>query len=219
MKKNLFIFLLSCMCSYVQAQRPQVGQILQASSVSLGNFLTDDFNSIMFDGIQTTLSSMNSAAELHESLDALSSSECVPDFNETSNTRMSYQCAPASECQECFTNARMKMDFFRRQLARLNCIYQDTKNFTTNAIALGDNMSGIHAMAGMAWQNERSKINANFTKLKRTYDTRYLEFIKGLKDALMEFDACENKYGQGDWFQKTGFIYFEMMKERYKRND
>ena len=149
----------------------------------------------------------------------LSAGECAPDFNESSNSRMSYQCAPESECQNCFTDAKDKMNFFRRQLARLNCIYQNTKNFTTSAVAFGDGASGVHAMTAIAWQRERAKINASFDNLKRTYDTRYIEFIQGLKASLMEFDACENRYGQGDWYQKSGFIYFEMMKERYKRND
>jgi hypothetical protein len=35
----------------------------------------------------------------------------------------------------------------------------------------------------------------------------------------MEFNTCENQYGTADWFAKSGFIYFEFMKERYKRND
>ena len=197
-------------CYSTQAQR---GSVLQnaAEASEQANAIID----VILDAVPGIIDAGNEAADFP----TLSDGECAPDFNESSNSRMSYQCAPASECQNCFSNARDRMNFFRRQLARLNCIYQNTKNFTTAAVAFGDGASGIHAMTAIALQNERRKINASFDKLKTTYDTRYIEFLQGLKTALIEFDACENQYGQGDWYQKSGFIYFDMMKERYKRND
>lgn len=198
---------------FCYAAHAQSGSVIQNAAEA--SALTNSYIDIVLDVIPGLLDGGNAAADFP----TLGEGECAPDFNESSNSRMSYQCAPASECQNCFTNARDKMNFFRRQLARLNCIYQNTKKFTTAAVAFGDGASGVHAMTAIAWQRERQKINASFDKLKTTYDTRYLEFIQGLKASLMEFDACENQYGQGDWYQKSGFIYFDMMKERYKRND
>ncbi len=209
--KHLLIqiaFLIFCFTAHAQK-----GSVIQnAAEISEA---TNGYIDLILGTVPGIISGGNAAAEFP----TLSAGECSPDFNESSNARMSYQCAPESECQNCFTDARDKMNFFRRQLARLNCIYQNTKNFTTSAVAFGDGASGIHAMTAIAWQNERAKIMASMERLKGTYDTKYIEFIQGLKAALMEFDACENKYGQGDWYQKSGFIYFEMMKERYKRND
>ena len=165
------------------------------------------------------LQTQNAASDFSDGFATLSETECSPDFSSGNNATMAGTCGENDVCQECYTKAVSNMDFFRRQLARLNCIYQNTKTFTTSAVAFGDNTSGIHAMAGIAWQKQRATIMKSMEKLKVTYDTKYTEFIKGLKDALMEFDACEASYGSPDWFRKNGFIYFEFMKERYKRND
>lgn len=199
----------------IYAQSGVVGFIHQASTANWGEIYSGTFVQGMIGAIPGIMGAANAGADVP----TFSLSECSPDFNESSNTRMSNQCAPESACQDCFTDAREKMNFFRKQLARLNCIYQNTKNFTNSAVAFGDGASGMHAMTAIAWRRERVKIMASMTQLKQTYDTRYIEFIQGLKSALMEFDNCENKFGQGDWYQKSGFIYYEMMKERYKRND
>jgi hypothetical protein len=165
------------------------------------------------------LGTQNAANDFSGGFETLSETECNPDFSGGNNATMAGTCGENDVCQECYTKATQDMDFYRRQLARLNCIYQNTKNFTTSAVAFGDNTSGIHAMAGIAWQKQRANIMKSMEQLKVTYDTKYTELIKGLKDALMEFDACESQYGNPDWFRKNGFIYFEFMKERYKRND
>lgn len=165
------------------------------------------------------IASNEAGSSFMDAFTTLSSNECAPDFSETSNTRDMVVCSDNEACLECFDKAKAKMDFFRRQLARLNCIYKNTTSFAQNAIAFGDNTSGVHAMAGIAWQKERATINTSLKKLKGTYDAKYTEFIQGLKGALQEFDACEKRYGQPDWFQKSGFIYFEFMKERYRRDD
>ena len=215
MRKIILLILLAAFVNNGFSQGAVAGFIRQAGEANWAEIYSSNTVQTMVGAIPGIISAANAGGEIP----TFSLGECSPDFNESSNARMSYQCAPESACQDCFTDARDKMNFFRRQLARLNCIYQNTKNFTTSAVAFGDGASGIHAMTALAWQKERVKIMASMEQLKGTYDTRYIEFIKGLKDALMEFDACETSYGQGDWYQKSGFIYFEMMKERYKRND
>ncbi|RYY69625.1 MAG: hypothetical protein EOO13_08965 [Chitinophagaceae bacterium] len=210
------IILLLLMVAFLRNGFAQLGGFIrQVRTADWGAIVTSDEVQGFVGAIPDIIGAANDAGDISP----FSAGECSPDFNESSNARMSYQCAPDSDCQDCFSNAKDKMNFYRRQLARLNCIYQNTKNFTTSAVAFGDGASGIHAMTAIAWQRERSKIMASMERLKATYDGRYLEFLQGLKASLMEFDGCENSYGQGDWYQKSGFIYFEMMKERYKRND
>ena len=160
----------------------------------------------------------DAANDFFDSFNTLSSSECSPDFS-SNNVGMQGTCKENETCYECYEKAKSKMDFFRRQLGRLNCIYTNTTGFAKNAIAFGDNTSGVHAMAGLAWQKQKTDINKSLAKLKVTYDTKYTEFISGLKDALKEFNGCELQFGSKDWFDKSGFIYFEFMKERYKRTD
>ncbi|MBL0147056.1 MAG: hypothetical protein IPP48_16415 [Chitinophagaceae bacterium] len=161
----------------------------------------------------------SSAIDFYNSAEALSNSECTPDFSTNGNAVMTSTCRESGACESCYNDAVEHMNTYRMLLARLNCIYQNTKSFTNSAVAFGDNVAGLNAYTGLAWQKQRTNIMNSFNNLKQTYDRKYTEFIKGLKDALMEFNTCENQYGSGDWFAKSGFIYFEFMKERYKRND
>ncbi len=161
----------------------------------------------------------DNAAGLWNSSNALSNNDCSPEFSTSNDVLMTAACRGATECEEDYTKAVDKMNGARMALERMKCIYENTKNFTTSAIAFGDSYSGFHAMSGAAWQVERAKINKSFSNLKQTYDRKYEEFIKLLKDGLLEFDGCESRYAQAGWYQRYGFIYFEMMKTRYKRAD
>ena len=105
------------------------------------------------------------------------------------------------------------------QLGRLWCIYTNTKNFNNAAIAFGDNTSGIHAVTGLSWQYARAGIVETYNHFKGTYDSKYIALIASLQRALMQISSCENAYGEPDWYQRFGFIYYEFMKERYKRID
>jgi hypothetical protein len=221
MKK--IIFLLSTILITHSFYAQMVSNIIQHSASGIfGSNGTTSAQSIVTNSIShfnDFISTQRNATSFLDDFGTLSTTECSPDFSSGSNTAMTATCSENSACHECYDKAVQNMDFFRRQLARASCIYQNTKNFTTSAVAFGDNTSGVHAVAGIVWQRERAKIMQSLNTLKGTYDRKYTEFIKGLKDALIEFDACENKYGSGDWFAKSGFIYFEFMKERYKRTD
>ena len=128
-------------------------------------------------------------------------------------------CAGNQACNECYQSAVNELNFIRRQLGRLSCIYSNTKQFNESAIAFGDNMSGIHAVTGAAWQSSRAEIVAQFESFKRTYDNKYADMMTSLHNALQSISACEAQYGLPDWYQRFGFIYFEFMKDKYKRRD
>ena len=169
--------------------------------------------------LNTALGLYEDAQDLYNSSQALSSGECSPDFSTTPNSMMSSSCKREDECAQCYTRAVGELNFIRRQLGRRGCIYQNTKNFTNSAIAFGDNASGIHAVTGLAWQNARGEIVATMNHFKQTYDNKYRDMIGALERALREIDKCENKYGQEGWFQRSGFIYLEFLKDKYRRND
>ena len=145
--------------------------------------------------------------------------ECSPDFNASSGAMMNSTCAINAACSECYEKAVGELNFIRRQLGRLSCIYSNTKNFNESALAFGDNMSGIHAVTGIAWQNERGGIIAEFNHFKQTYDSKYTDMMGALQRALQGIGTCEQQYGLPDWYQRFGFIYFEFMKDKYKRTD
>lgn len=144
---------------------------------------------------------------------------CSPDFSASSGAMMASTCVGNPECSECYTRAVGELNFIRRQLGRLSCIYANTKNFTTSALAFGDNMSGIHAVTGAAWQSERGGIVAEFNNFKQTYDRKYTDMMGALQRALVAIGGCEAKFGLPDWYQRFGFVYFEFMKDKYKRTD
>ena len=111
------------------------------------------------------------------------------------------------------------MNNVRKNLARMSCLRVNTKTYVESAIAVGDNVSGLHGAMGIAWHNERKGIKAGYEKFKKTYDTKYVEMMESLETALRQINQCEAEFGLKDWYQKAGFIYFEIMKEKYKRTD
>lgn len=227
MKKLLLS--LSCF-SYliVFAQNPgdadvvrQMGEDEVARTEEAGNN-TSNAASAIGDAIghfNTVMGLYGDAQDMYNNSRALANGECSPDFATSDNAMMPSNCRRNSECGECYRSAMGQLNFVRRQLGRLGCIYQNTKNFTNSAIAFGDNVSGIHAVTGLAWQNARGEIVQTMNHFKGTYDRKYIDMIGSLENALKAIDRCESQYGQDGWFQRSGFIYLEFLKDKYRRND
>ena len=173
----------------------------------------------IMDNFDDARSGAKDIQDFYNNTQNLSSDECAPDFSTSSNARMASTCRGRAECQVCYSDAMRKMDFYRRQLGRMSCIFKNTTHFSHSAISFGDSYSGFHGMSGAAWQVQKAKIRQSLVTLKGTYDGKYTEFITGLDSSLKEFNGCENQFGAGDWYEKSGFIYFEFMKEKYKRNE
>jgi len=171
------------------------------------------------EGLNDFFSIMNSIDDLYAASDALDNGECAPDFNTSGQAMMPSTCAGNRDCGECYRSAVGELNFIRRQLGRLSCIYNNTKNFNNSAIAFGDNASGIHAVTGLSWQYARADIVSTFNHFKGTYDRKYTDMMGALQRALKAIDACESEFGERDWYQRFGFIYFEFMKDKYKRAD
>lgn len=169
--------------------------------------------------LNTALDIANSARDLYQASLALDNNECVPDLSVDAAHTMPTSCQENGNCQSCYTHAYHELTFIRRQLARLRCIYMNTRRFNESAIAFGDNTSGIHAVTGLSWQSARAGIVEEYDHFKHTYDDKYLGMMNTLQQSLMDISHCEGQYGQPDWYQRFGFIYFEMMKEKYKRTD
>ena len=126
-------------------------------------------------------------------------------------------CMNAETCSECYYQARTEFNNVRYTLEELATIYSCTKKFTDAALAFGDNASGIHGVIGLAWQNERRGIEKSISDLEKAYDAKYSELMKRLAEAMQQLNICEAKYGVEDWYDRFGFIYFEFMKDKYKR--
>ena len=165
------------------------------------------------------MKAVNSAGELYDAMKALDNNECVPDLTTDAGAMMPSGCDDEAACNACYEKAVTNLNHVRKNLARMSCLRVNTKTYVESAIAFGDDVSGIHGAMGLAWQNEKVGIKASYEKFKKTYDTKYIEMMESLETALKEINQCEAEFGLKDWYQKAGFIYFEMMKERYKRTD
>lgn len=169
-------------------------------------------------GLNNLLRVTHDARGLYDALPGLSAGACAPDFSTNAQSMVPSSC-PDANCSACYTSASNELNFVRMQLGRLWCIYTNTKNFNTAALAFGDNTAGIHAVTGLSWQYARAGIVETYNHFKGTYDRKYIDLIASLQRALMQISNCENAYGEPDWYQRFGFIYYEFMKERYKRID
>lgn len=168
---------------------------------------------------ETYIKAAKSTTDLYNALQALSNAECVPDFTTNAAAMIPTGCLEEEGCAQCYEQAIRNMNVIRRSLARMSCIYSNTKKFNESAIAFGDNVSGMHGVMGLAWQHERKGIQEQFDQFKKTYDDKYTDLVNALQQNLYSINDCENQYGMKDWYQRFGFIYFEMMKEKYKRID
>jgi hypothetical protein len=165
------------------------------------------------------LGAANSGSAMYSAMDALDKGECVPDLAADAGGLMPSGCDESGDCSQCYESAVSRMNTVRKNLARMSCLKVNTKRYVESAVAFGDNVSGIHGAMGLAWQHQRKGIKASYEKFKKTYDGKYVEMMESLGTSLKGIDVCEAQFGMKDWYQKSGFIYFELMKEKYKRTD
>ncbi len=123
------------------------------------------------------------------------------------------------ECSSCFLSAREEFNRTRYLLEELRTIYNCTKSFSGKAISFGDNVSGIHGVSGLVWQEQRRGIEKSLSDLEAAYDQKYIELINRLKESMIELGKCESQFGIEDWFDRFGYMYFEFMASAYKRSN
>lgn len=195
-------------------------QTLQILEQLLGNMEGfEDGVAPAFEAFRNGMGMVRDGLEFYNSMQALDNNECVPDFSTPAEAMMPTGCAGNEGCAGCYRESINRLNTVRKSLARMRCIYTNTKKFTDAAISFGDNVSGIHGVMGIAWQNERRGIEQSLRDFEATYDNKYKALMESMQVALNGINACEAKYGMRDWYQRFGFLYFEMMKEKYKRDD
>ncbi|MET1258820.1 hypothetical protein ABV409_05735 [Flagellimonas sp. DF-77] len=118
---------------------------------------------------------------------------------------------------ECLRKAYRNLDHARFTLEKLRIIYANYKKKVDFGIKFGDDVSSIHGVSGLVWQNEKIKILKGVKNLERTYDQKHPELIASLKAALLEISTCEAMLGEKDWYQKFGYFYLTFMNDKYKR--
>lgn len=122
------------------------------------------------------------------------------------------------DCARCFVEARGEFEKVRYNLEQLRVIYKCTKDFSKKAIAFGDNTSGVHAISGLAWQAQKVKIEGSVKDMEKAYDLKYTELIGKLQESLIALAVCEEQFGTPDWYDRYGYMFYEFVKEKYKRS-
>ncbi len=116
------------------------------------------------------------------------------------------------QCQQCgFESALSDLQATRYRLEKLRRIYASTKSFVGHSLAIGDSMAGAAGVGGLAWVDQRLKIEKSFKGVQAAYDNKYAELMASLKKALESLAKCEEQvYGEKDWYQRYGFMYLRV---------
>ncbi len=134
-----------------------------------------------------------------------------------SNTENQEENRRKKEGCDCLKAAYLKLDKRRFNLEKLKIIASRIKRQTDYAISFGDNVSGVHAVSGLAWQSEKKGILESLKKFDNTYKNKYNEMMNDLDKILIEIDRCESLLGFENWYEGYGSIYFTFMQDKYKK--
>ncbi len=197
----------------IQRARAEENANLQATANAVGNGLN---------WLSLGIGLVRTAHELNDSYSALTpfDANCM-DLSPTGAPAVPASCAGnQSACGKCYDDAIHDLNGMRLNLERLRCYYSAYKRFVDASIAFGDSASGIHAVTGLEWQNERAGIVAEFDNLKHAYDEKLQQMLPNLRSALGKVADCEREFfHEPDWYERFGFLYYSFMADRYKRSD
>ena len=141
-----------------------------------------------------------------------------PNYTPPGMPQVPSNCAGSKECGVCYEEAHGKLTAVLVRLEKLRVLGTSTHAWIARALSFGDDTSSIHGIAGLAWQTERRKIEQSVGTFDAAYDAKYAELIGLLSEALHAIDECEARFfGERDWYNRFGFIYFTFMSDRYKR--
>lgn len=129
--------------------------------------------------------------------------------------------AESAVCNQCgYAGALSDLQKTRYRLEKLRRVYASGKNVVSHGLAVGDSMAGAAGVGGLAWASERLKILESLKGLQSAYDAKYAELMALLQTSLREIGDCEALvYGEEDWYERYGFMYYEFMAGRYERAD
>lgn len=158
--------------------------------------------------------------DLLRNLESLDGDEaaCGSAYTEASGPTVPSQCAEHEECAQCYSEAVRKIDFNRFYIERARCITATNVKMANSAMAFGDSASGIHAVSGLSWKLQgKPQIEQAVASLRQTYTSKAGQYLGGLEGALKKLGKCEaTYYGQDDWYQRYGWIYYNFMKAKYE---
>lgn len=147
-------------------------------------------------------------------------SNCATVSNPVGAPRIPSFCEGNSRCTACYAGARTKFNEVRGVFEQLRIIYSCNKRAMDAALKLGDSGTAVHGALGVVWHSKiRPDIVASVKKMQDAYDNKYGQLTGRLHDSMTEMGMCEARFGEPDWYDRFGFMYFEFLSDKYKRSD
>ena len=120
---------------------------------------------------------------------------------------------------DCLEKAYAELNQRRLNLEKLRIIFAHAMKKINAGIAFGDGVSAVHGVSALIWQKQKFIIlKESIPTLNNAYDDKYAEMISALEENLREIDRCEAILGYENWYNHAGFIYYQFMADKYKRN-
>jgi hypothetical protein len=168
-------------------------------------------------GIDGGLAAANTAIQLWAVLHT-SDHTCRANTAPASMPIVPSMCAGSGACAACYSQAYARLDRSRGNLEKLRCIYRWNEDYVERAQSFGDNASSVHGIMGLAWQQERRKIEKAFDEMGVIYDAKYRELLRSVRDDLGNIGACEARFfSNPDWAVRYGFMFYGFLEDRYRR--
>jgi len=124
---------------------------------------------------------------------------------------------PNASCTSCFGQAIRTIDATRADFERLRAVGSRTKTYVDAALAFGDSFSTVAGNGSLGWTTSRPEVEASWVTFKQRYDTSYQTLLAKLDTGLRALDTCEATFfGNHDWYDRQGFIFFAFMEARYE---
>jgi hypothetical protein len=162
----------------------------------------------------------DAAKELQKAFKALTPGDAraVPEYRPAGTPGVPSHCVVPNGCNACYTSAYRDLNGVRVALEKIRRLNTTTQAIAKKSLAFGDAVSGIHGVAGIAWQEERRGIEASLVGFESKYDAKYEELMASLEAALRAVGRCEAQhFNVPDWYDRYGYMYYSFMGDRYRR--
>ena len=194
------------------------------AAVGVGKAIAPGGTGKAFGWVQDAIGKAKAGADALDAYDTLSKGDKTldPNYKPSGSPSVPSHCtAPDGKggegCNDCFAAAHRKLTAVRTAFEKLRRVGTTTHAFAAKSIAFGDSVSGVHGVAGLGWQPERTKIEQSLKNFEKAYDAKHAELVGLLEAALRDIGQCEAKhFGVPDWYDRYGFIYYTFMADRYR---
>lgn len=109
-----------------------------------------------------------------------------PTYDPPGSPQVPSKSAGSDVCGACFQSAHDDLNKVRYRFEKRRRVYQSTKAFANAGLLFGDNTASIHAIAGLAWQTERRKVEQALRNLDASYDEKHGELNGVLQKAVRQ---------------------------------